>query len=167
VTLSNNAAPTNGGALATYGLNVTMDGGAFEDNTAGYMGGAWYMFGETSTAATVSGTTFSDNSSPLSGVVTVESGTWSQSGGSFSRNSSTGLGGLVTFGCATDLTFSGVSLGAGADVNTPDGIYDASGDHFGGASLDLSCTNGECDGGTSDACNGGGGGVVVVVAAAR
>jgi predicted outer membrane repeat protein len=40
VTLSNNAAPTNGGALATDGLNVTMDGGAFEDNTAGYMGGA-------------------------------------------------------------------------------------------------------------------------------
>lgn len=114
------------------------------------------MFGASAVSATVSGTTFSDNSSPLSGIVTLEGGSWTQSGGSFSRNTSTGVGGLVTFGCSTDISFSAVALGSGADVNSPDGVYDASGDLFGGATLDLSCTNGECEGGASDACNGGG-----------
>ena len=155
VTFSGNMATSYAGALATDYTDVTLSGGAFEANTAGYQGGAWYMNGDSSIAASVSGTTFSDNWSVNSGAVALTGGSWTQSGGTFSRNTSTSWGGLVTFGCATDVTLSAVALGTGADANSPDGVYDASGDLFGGASLDLSCTNGECDGGASNACDGG------------
>ena len=82
--------------------------------------------------------------------------TLAMTGGRFSSNVSTSHDGVIHLACGTTASFSGTAIGQGADANDGAGVYDASGDLFASATLDLTCANGECAGGASNACDGGG-----------
>jgi len=169
-----NTATTGGALYVAGGGALTLDGDTFDGNSAVNYGGAAYVVGAELVAtdvtftgnvastdgaalylgvnATVTNGAFDGNSGAGSTVGLAGYPAYVQSGGSYARNTSTGAGALFALGCYQSLTLTGVTLGVGADANSPDGLLDASGDLFGGSTLDLSCPTGECAGGATNRC---------------
>lgn len=145
---SGNSAPL-GGAAHTEG-NALIADSTFVDNEASRGGGAWSVDGNASVINVVFDGNQAANSSAL--ALTAFS-TLAMTGGSFSNNASSLHDGVTHLGCGGTATFAGTAIGQGADANDGAGVYDASGDLFASATLDLTCANGECAGGTSNVCD--------------
>jgi hypothetical protein len=180
-TFSGNAASAGGGLFVEAYSTLDVEDSALTGNTASGDGGAMVVLSTTSTVARTelsgnvagnAGTVISvgsteayadadflDNRATYAPGLYGETGTVSFTGGSFAGNVSgaTGTGmGFTTVFCGQNTSFDGVSVGAGADANTPAGVYDASGDYFELTTLTTDCPNGECDIGTTQSCGGGG-----------
>ena len=148
---SGNSAPL-GGAVHTEG-NALIADSTFADNEASGDGGAWSVDGN----ATAMNVMFDRNQAATTSALSLTPfSTLAMTGGRFSSNVSTSHDGVIHLACGTTASFSGTAIGQGADANDGAGVYDASGDLFASASLDLTCANGECAGGASNACDGGG-----------
>lgn len=138
-----------GGALRTEG-NSLVANSTFINNEASGEGGAWSVDGY----ANVMNVIFDGNhGGAASALALAPASSLTVSGGSFVRNVSAAHDGVTHLACGTTATFSGTAIGQGAEANDGAGVYDASGDLFASATLDLTCANGECAGGTSNVCD--------------
>lgn len=145
---SGNSAPL-GGAVHTDG-NALIADSTFVDNAASGDGGAWSVDGN----ATAMNLVFDGNQAATAAALSLTPfSTLVMTGGSFVNNTSTTHDGVTHLACGTTATFSGTAIGQGADANDSAGVYDASGDLFASATLELSCANGECAGGASNVCD--------------
>ena len=75
-------------------MDITIDGGTFENNDGGLIYYAWRQY-NTGSVVTINGGTFKNNSAKNGGVISSSGSTVTINGGNFENNSATEKGGVI------------------------------------------------------------------------